>query len=681
MNASRLFRFLSATMLAGTLGVLLAGPLGPRLAWAQASADAIRIAIPENGPVHVYHTMRLPLGHGIHVYREDGAGGASIRLTDQPVYPAASPHEFMAEVGPVFDYVRLALERDDPQAIFFTLRADRIAAGMLSFLFPEVASAMGRLVVDREAPIGARVTYRVVVVDSEGEETGQALTATETLTPMRPQAPLSVEAEHEADMLTISWRYPEVDIRTDDRVMRFDVLRHLEGSTVALNATPIVRYANIADYDLLLRDLTVGDTLRFSVVAYDVTGQQGVPSEVMEYVITDNTPPEAVTDVETIVSDAGQVEILWRAVSDIDVAGYHVYRTTSLAVPFERVTDELVGAGGQRFVDFPPGKRRAFFYSVTAVDHAGNEGTFSTAAVAHVEDHEPPPAPVDLRATYTDAGTVRLTWGMSQDVADLQSFVVLRREETPGVGRASVQINEADFVSTEIEDRGEAGRGFADGAFYRYSVLAADSARNFSDSVHVMIQIPDTTPPDPPSGVVASNVDGIYVGLIWQAPHATDVSEYHVYRRESEGAGSVLVARIPVAERYYRDDDVLAGREYEYTVAAMDSLGNVGISGDPAVVRVTALNPPREVRNVTVQPVDGAVEIRWEHVTSPDVLAYHIYRADSPTGLYQLLAVVDADRQTHTDPEGAGKWYRVSAVDTSRNEGKPSVPVQARTGP
>jgi fibronectin type 3 domain-containing protein len=663
-----------AAMLIGLVSVALA----PSQVQAQAAPEAIRVAIPEGGPAFVYHTMRLPLGYGVEVYRQVGAE-PELLLNETPVRAVGSPHEFVAEVGPVFDYVRLAFEKDDPQEIFLMLRADRIAAGILSFMYPEVALALGRLYVDTTAPLGSRVTYRLVVVDHAGVPTGQELRETLTLTPTRPAAPRDFEADNVGPDVLLTWTYPTVDVHNDDRVMRFNVYRERDGSAVRQNDTPIVRYNNIAEYDLDLENMESGDTLRLFVVAYDITGQAGEPSEVLEYVVVDNIPPAAVVDVETSITDDGFVEISWPAVSDADLAGYAVHRSTSLTIPFERLNEDLIPARTQHFVDRTVASRRAYFYSVTAIDHAGNESPLSTAAVAHVEDHEPPATPVDLRAEYLEDRTVRLAWAMPEEVPDLKTFIVLRRNITPGMHASNAQVNVDDWIRTEIMDRGEADVGFAEGAFYRFTVLAADSARNFSDSVHVVLQIPDLTPPDPPGMLRATNEAGRSVSLLWQASESNDVGAYRVYR-SGDADTDAMIAQTSVSVRYLRDEEVVLGRTYIYSVAAVDTSGNESRRSLPDTVMVRSGNPPAMVRNVTARARDGGVEIRWEPVTSPGLAGYRVYVSDSPTGQFHHLVNRSADEPTYREAGSDDRWYRVSAVDISENEGRLSEPVRVSAG-
>jgi hypothetical protein len=64
------------------------------------------------------------------------------------------------------------------------------------------------------------------------------------------------------------------------------------------------------------------------------------------------------------------VELSWSIGEETDLAGYHVYRSESAGAPGERLTREILLAPTFRDTQVQPGRR--YFYSVAAVDRAGN---------------------------------------------------------------------------------------------------------------------------------------------------------------------------------------------------------------------------------------------------------------------------------------------------------------------
>jgi hypothetical protein len=92
--------------------------------------------------------------------------------------------------------------------------------------------------------------------------------------------------------------------------------------------------------------------------------------------VKDVAAPAAPTGVAALVRD-GAVELSWSPSSEPDLAGYRVYRAPSGGTP-ERVGE--VGAGESAFRDATLPAGAPHFYTVTAVDTAGNESPPSAPA-------------------------------------------------------------------------------------------------------------------------------------------------------------------------------------------------------------------------------------------------------------------------------------------------------------
>jgi fibronectin type 3 domain-containing protein len=96
--------------------------------------------------------------------------------------------------------------------------------------------------------------------------------------------------------------------------------------------------------------------------------------------VKDIAAPAAPTGVTALVQ-ADHVEVSWSPSSEVDLKTYKVYRTAGGEKP------ALVGqvaAGETVFRDRTPGKGGAHFYTVTAVDAAGNESPPSSPAEGHL---------------------------------------------------------------------------------------------------------------------------------------------------------------------------------------------------------------------------------------------------------------------------------------------------------
>lgn len=107
---------------------------------------------------------------------------------------------------------------------------------------------------------------------------------------------------------------------------------------------------------------------------------EGDDTAVVKVFTHDVFPPAVPTGLQAAFSGPGQqpfIDLVWAPVSDIDLAGYNVYRHTDGSAAI-KITSELVKTPAYRDTNVQPGTR--FYYSVTAVDLRGNESTKSEEA-------------------------------------------------------------------------------------------------------------------------------------------------------------------------------------------------------------------------------------------------------------------------------------------------------------
>jgi fibronectin type 3 domain-containing protein len=94
-----------------------------------------------------------------------------------------------------------------------------------------------------------------------------------------------------------------------------------------------------------------------------------------------------------------------------------------------------------------------------------------------------------------------------------------------------------------------------------------------------------TTPPSPPTGLVAIPAEGS-VRLAWNPSPETDVALYAVYRAEGTGA-FLRIATTQSITTLYTDQDVRPGRTYRYAVTALDRARQANESARSNEVSVT----------------------------------------------------------------------------------------------
>ena len=681
MKLNRPYRRL-ADLLAAALALLvlpwpsLAQPLNPE----------IRLAVREDSrAVYVYHTALPPIGQGFNIYRRGADDEEFRQLNVDPVRGAASGAELRALLGTLYVDVERATRQTSADGTLAKLLSDVRTANLLSFTFPKVAEALGRLYIDQTAASDAPVTYRIEFVDALDVPTGIVLEKTELILPQKPVPPTRLRAQNRGNRVTLFWQYISPNENEDDKVIRFEAFRidPTTGQHRRLHDHVVLRNNALFEYALTYEAPTTGQTEQLYVRSIDISGQASEPSVVLRYPVMDVDPPRNVIEVHARRLPGRRIQVAWSPTDPAGIAGYHLYRSSELmdARAYARLNREMLAVSETVFNDTLPDALPGpvYYYRVTAVDEQGNEGPMSTAAMAVVDDEYGPPAPAELTGRPLDTGAVALSWSAPAMPEDFDTFVVLRRPMGAGAPEMPVRINPDRLTTTEWVDDGLAGAGFMEGLTYRYSVLGVDRAGNQSEAATVDVRLPDRTPPGTPGGVQAIVDNASRIAVFWNPPPSPDVMSYIVYRRES---GTSRLEAFPVDRRArrYEDTTVEAGTTYEYWVTAADSAGNESPAPAPFRIQMRDDTPPRRVRNARALWTAGAgVTLHWEPVAASDLAGYRVESAGELYGPYRPAHDELLLDTMWTDPDGRpGRWYRVYAVDTSGNESKASRPVSAR---
>jgi fibronectin type 3 domain-containing protein len=219
------------------------------------------------------------------------------------------------------------------------------------------------------------------------------------------------------------------------------------------------------------------------------------------------------------------------------------------------------------------------------------------------------------------------------------------------------------------------------GPDYVYRVTAVDSGGNESKrSVSVMARPGDATPPPSPMMVLVTP-RGKFTELSWTKPRARDLKGYYVFRG-SQATDLIRIVRthLHADSTRYLDrgdgpDGLPPGESYVYGVCAIDNAHNES-NMVLAAFRTPDLSPPAPPNDFRVRPTAGGdIQLLWQPSTSLDVASYTVYRGEDTLSLLRLATVKGhAFRDSSAVPE-ARYIYRITSLDSSKNESTPT-PVE-----
>ena len=119
---------------------------------------------------------------------------------------------------------------------------------------------------------------------------------------------------------------------------------------------------------------TVADgAYNITAIATDTAGQTASDTN---GVTVDNTPPAQVTGLNVTTVSSSQLDLAWDANSETDLDHYNVYRSTTSGDPYDLVASPATNS----YSDTGLAASTTYYYTVSAVDIAGNEGIASEEA-------------------------------------------------------------------------------------------------------------------------------------------------------------------------------------------------------------------------------------------------------------------------------------------------------------
>ncbi len=203
----------------------------------------------------------------------------------------------------------------------------------------------------------------------------------------------------------------------------------------------------------------------------------------------------------------------------------------------------------------------------------------------------PPAAPANLTATAVSPTQVSLAWTAAvPGSAPISSYQVYRNGTLLATVPGTTDTDSSVSPSTS----------------YSYYVIAVDA--NSADSPAsntAAVTTPALIPPSAPGNLTATAVSPAQVNLSWTAatPGNEPIAGYQIVRN-----GSVIGTAAATAASY-SDTTASAGMTYNYTVAAVDSLNDIGAASNTATVTTpTVLNL---LANPGFEQWSGGLPVGW----------------------------------------------------------------------
>ncbi|MEK3884380.1 fibronectin type III domain-containing protein [Paenibacillus sp. PL2-23] len=380
--------------------------------------------------------------------------------------------------------------------------------------------------------------------------------------------------------------------------------------------------------------------------------------------IGDTTPPSVPGGLQAEVAGDGFIKLRWTPVKNVDTAGYKVYVNGA-----EAGWSREVQAGQEpEYTIAGLANGRAYTFSVSALDLAGNESARSKSISAAPIDRIAPSAPQGLTAQAGD-GTITLSWQANTE-RDLAGYRLYSSTDQGKSWDAGILLG----VETSYT-----AHGLTNGSTYTYALAALDTSDNASPKSAPASATPvDRTPPGAPAEIGAEAGDGEVI-VRWSAVGAADLHGYILYVSEDGGttwrpgieAGNVLA---------YTVTGLANNTVYTFAVAAKDQVGNE--SGKSVYTTATPVDgaAPSAPAGLTAEAGDGEVKLRWSPVPPEEgAEGYLVYVSEDGGAVWlaPLPAGNAAEYVVGGLTNGVAYTFAVAAFDGQGNESDKSAPVEA----
>jgi chitodextrinase len=357
------------------------------------------------------------------------------------------------------------------------------------------------------------------------------------------------------------------------------------GYTVSINNALPVTASDTRHIFTGLNDFTLYNGV---VRAQDAAGNHSEPAYFSFRTLDETAPTQPGAPVASDVTGTSAT-ISWPASTDNAAVTGYTFSTNN--EPPANIT-----SARQILTDLS--ETTSYTVEIKALDAAGNQ---STPAILNFQtrDVTPPTKPGNLQARNVGLKNATFNWNVSTDNVAVTGYKVYL---------------EASLLDT-VTDTTYALANLTVGKSYTLRVVALDADNNESEPATLIFStLSDTTPPDKPTALNATNVSSKTALLLWN--RSTDdvgINHYEILRNE------VVIGRTESNAPGYLATDLTAATNYKFSVRALDSAGNRSALSDPLAIETSLFGPPTNPRVLNVgrnrvdfawnRPVDAGVRM------------------------------------------------------------------------
>ncbi|MFC1593664.1 hypothetical protein ACFL3O_01885, partial [Candidatus Neomarinimicrobiota bacterium] len=394
-----------------------------------------------------------------------------------------------------------------------------------------------------------------------------------------PSTPTGLKTTSGTNSITLTWNAnPESDIKYY-RIYRSD------SSNTELIRIDELDYSETTFID---NNVEINHVYYYAIKAVDIIGNASARTSRVPGSTIDQIPPSAPINLQVIL-EADSVKLSWAPNTELDVEKYYIYRNSTL----NDIQQDLsfigtVYAPDSNFSYISFDSAINYFYGVTAVDIAGNQGLISNVVNITTKSR-----PISSDTTLTLFENVSHHFIASDfpffdaDNDFLDKIIFINTDQIDYFTYDSDSITSpltCDDISKLVftPNLDELGENYAE---FSFKVVDGFGSTSIDTNI-VTINIIDITPPSAPINIqVLQKPDTVLV--TWDPNTEPDLNYYNIYRNTNESdllENIILIGTTDSTQNYYNDTLIEDATTYYYGITAFDFNNNQSAMSIPVSI-------------------------------------------------------------------------------------------------
>ena len=357
------------------------------------------------------------------------------------------------------------------------------------------------------------------------------------------------------DLVKIEWEFPK---ESENQIVGFELL-HSE--TDGQNTYKVVQ-KNISRNQRSIVTKNITPSNYFKIRAIGDNNQTESFSILVQ--LYDETPPAVPVGLTGKIDSTGIVRLEWKANTEKDLGGYHVFRGVQKGEEMMRLTPEMITKNTFEDKVTLENLNSKVYYYVVSLDKRKNQSQPSKIIEIEKPDKVRPEAPVFAEYKLEDTGDITLKWHKSHS-KDAVLHQLFRKDidEPKAPVRKIYETKNIDALYSYTDKQVENNKR------YVYYLQAVDKSNLVSDkSLEITLRSNKIVPAAVITNLAGSaNGNKKMIELNWKNK-SKNISEIIVYRQKGDEKPT-LWGTLSGKQEFLEDKIVYSGNVYTYYIKPM----------------------------------------------------------------------------------------------------------------